>query len=63
MTKNFYHPNLDYGITAAIVQKHLKPILEHMFDRDINVRLHALNLIHQIVRRSLVHPIQVVIKS
>jgi cohesin loading factor subunit SCC2 len=58
--RNEVKENADYGVTAAIIQKHLKPILEHMFDRDINVRLQALNLVYQIVRRSLIHPIQCV---
>lgn len=51
--------NADTGVSGLIVQQFLNDILARLFDRDTAIRQAALTLTIHILRRSLVHPIQV----
>jgi hypothetical protein len=51
--------NADTGVSGIIVQQFMNDILTRLFDKETGIRQAALTLTSHILKRSLVHPIQV----
>lgn len=51
--------NADTGVSGIIIQQFLNDILARLFDKETAIRQASLTLTIHILKRSLVHPIQV----